>query len=117
MYSVVRRVAGKGDTPVAYLLSNPYSQTNEGISRNPYEIPTFITPIHFNAGRLPSVVHKDIHAGAAMQTTIIIFQTEPHIHTVRLWIMYQNTLLHFLRPPYTLSFARFLASYTRYVLK
>ena len=30
-----------------------------------------------------------------MQTTIIIIQTEPHIHTVRLRIMYQNTLLHF----------------------
>lgn len=117
MYSVVRRVTRKGDTPVAYLLLNPHSQTNEGISRNPYEVPTFIAPIHFNAGRFPPVVYKDIHAGATMQTAVIFLQAKPHIHTVRLRIMYQNTLLHSLRPPYTLSFANFLASYTRYVLK
>ena len=94
MYSVVRRVTRKGDTPVAYLLLNPHSQTNEGISRNPYEVPTFIAPIHFNAGRFPPVVYKDIYAGATMQTAVIFLQAKPHIHTVRLRIMYQNTLLH-----------------------
>ena len=44
-----------------------------------------------------------------MQTTVKFIQTKPHIHTVRLRIMYQNTLFQISRPPYTFSFARFLA--------
>lgn len=95
MYSVIRRTIQKEGTPVAFLQSHSNTQTGNGICRYSYEIPTLAAPIQFNASRFPTVVYKDIHAGATMQTAIIFFQTKPHIHTARLRIMYQNTLLHF----------------------